>query len=66
MSFGGFFVGQMEGLGIISARKLDHFLAGHRITAELGFVADVQIFEIAHGRQSIAAPRGACNRANLA
>ena len=49
MGLGGFLVGQMEWLGIIFARELDHFLAGDGVGTEVGLRANFQIFEIAHG-----------------
>lgn len=48
MGFGGFLVGQMEGLRVILPRELQDFLAGHFVRAEIGLGADFQIFEITH------------------
>ena len=48
MGLGRFLVGQMKGLGVVLARELQHFLAGHLIGAELGLGADLQVLEIVH------------------
>jgi hypothetical protein len=48
MGLGGLFVAQMEGLGIVLACELKHFLPRHVIMAEQRFVADLQIVEIDH------------------
>ena len=49
MGLGGFLVGQMEGLRVVLARELQHFLARHVVGAEIGLGADLQVFEIDHG-----------------
>jgi hypothetical protein len=38
----------MEGLRIVLAGKFEHLLAGYRIGAEIGFLADLKILEIDH------------------
>ncbi len=57
MGLGRFLVRQMEGLRIIFARELEHFLAGDFIAAEIGLGADLQVFEIDHGGAHSGAPR---------
>jgi hypothetical protein len=43
------FVGEVEGLGIIFAREVEHFLARDFILAEAALHADLDIIEIEHG-----------------
>ena len=46
-----FLVGEVEGLRIVFARELQHFIARDLVRAELGFGADLQILEISHGKE---------------
>ena len=50
VGLGRFLVGQVEGLRVVFARELDHFLARDLVRAEIGLRADLQIFEIDHCR----------------
>ena len=50
MGLGGLLVGQVEGLRIVLAGELEHFLASDVVGAEIGLRADLQVFEIDHGR----------------
>ena len=52
MGLGGFLVGEVEGLRIVLARELQHFLASDLVLAEIGLGADLQIFEIVHGART--------------
>ena len=51
VGLGGLFVKQMEGLGIVLAGELQHFLASHFIRAEARLRTDDQVFEIDHRRR---------------
>ena len=51
MGLRGFLVGKVEGLRIVFARELEHFLASDIVGPEIGFGADFQVFEILHGER---------------
>ena len=49
MRLGSGFVGEVEGLRVIFARKVEHFLARDLVTAEAPLRANLYVIQIEHG-----------------